>query len=349
LYDDRRFYCQKGLLMRQLLQWISVLVLLSFTSVTYAAKKLGPPIEGFYDRPDLTRIVVAVANGKETTSRIRFVVSEQISGESPKELLLRTDEVAFDDTVLGNSYLVAWTDMRRNRALVEGWEKDPDGPSTVSVPALGTTAIFEDTPEIRFLFEVVKKDKTDSSARQINALLTQMERPDFLSRALMIMQLYLRPDLVQGIDQSQIGQLKKVIHQGSLDPQQLDFLLRTATALPGDLTSPWLEEEFRRIIIFYGTQYDLTSFIPSLARTAVRGLQQTGGQVDFELLNNLLYSNNPGVAESALIAMSQIDDKATVAKAQLAIERNWIHNETGRVIERYLLNAQAQNEADTAH
>ncbi|MFT5139061.1 MAG: hypothetical protein ACI9H8_000745 [Lysobacterales bacterium] len=334
--------------MHKLLLWLGGLAFLAVTPVTFAAKMLGPPIEGLYDRPDLTRIVVAVANEKVAPSRLRFVVSEQLSGQSPEEVLLRTDESAFANIVAGNSYLVAWTDMRRNRALVEGWEKDPDGPSTVNVPGLGTTAIFEDTPEIRFLFEIAKKDKADTSARQINALFTQMERPDSHSRALMIMQLYLRPDLRDKMDQSQIGQLKNVILQETLETQQLDFLLRTAIALPRDQTTPWLEEEFRRIIIFHGSQYDLASFIPGLVRTAARGLQQTGGLADIELLGNLLYSNNPGVAVSALKAMSQIDDKATVVKAQQAIDRNWIHDETRREVELYLY-TQVSDETNGPH
>ena len=105
------------------------------------------------------------------------------------------------------------------------------------------------------------------------------------------------------------------------------------------MTTPWLAEEFRKTIILHGSQYDLGSFVPGLVRTAARGLQQTGERSDVELLNMLLYSNNPGVSEAALDAMDHIDPGNAVVKAELAIERGWIHSETRFNLQRYISRA----------
>lgn len=315
---------------------ISALLILVMMQSAIAAKRLGPPVEDLRSDPARTRIVIAVASEKTQSTSILFSISERLSGESPDKLLLRIDKETFADVVIGRSYLVAWSDLRRSRRVVSGWEKDPDGPYIVKLPGLGSAALFENSPQMRFLFAGGTNVKPDASSHQINALLEQMQRQDFRSRGLVIMELYLRPNLAKQMNLPQAKVLKVILQSLELDPQQRDFLLRAALGVPQELSSPWLGEAFRKIIIEHGTQYDLGSFVPGLVRTAARGLQQTGGPDDIELLSMLLYSNNPGVAKATLATMDHFDPEATVVKAQQALGRGWIHEETRRVLKRYL-------------
>ena len=314
------------------------LLILAMMQPVLAAKRLGPPIEQLQSEPDHIHIVIAVAREKAGSKGIKFSISDRLSGEAPDEVLLRTDEETIADVVVGRSYIVAWSYLRRtrDRRVVGGWEKHPDGPYTVQLMGLGVTAVFEDTPDTRYLFAPGAMDESGNSSEQIDTLLAQLQREDFRSRGLVISELYLRPDLTEQIDKSQGEKLQAVLQTQALDPQHRDFLLRSALRLPQDLTSPWLGEEFRKIIIEHGTQYDLASFIPGLVRTAARGLQQTGAPSDIDLLSILLYSNNPGVSKAALATMNHIDPEATVVKAKQATERGWIHGETQRELNRYL-------------
>ena len=322
--------------MRKIVWPLYGLLILAMMQPALAAKRLGPPIEDLQSDPDRIRIVIAVAVKKAESPKILFSVDERLSGEAPDEVLLRTDEETFADVVAGRSYVVAWSYMRRNRRVVGGWEKDPDGPFTVQLMGLGSTALFEDTPDTRFLFTPGAMDESGNSGQQIDALLAQIQREDFRSRGLVISELYLRPDLTEQMNQSQAEALKAILQAQALDPQHRDYLLRSALRLPQDLTSPWLGEAFRKIIIEHGAQYDLSSFVPGLVRTAARGLQQTGAPSDIDLLSILLYSNNPGVSKAALATMNHIDPGATVVKAEQAIERDWIHDETRQALKRYL-------------
>ncbi|MGB5439704.1 MAG: hypothetical protein WBN90_08665 [Gammaproteobacteria bacterium] len=308
---------------------------------THAAKRLGPPIEELQSEPERIRIVIAQAAKKPEPNRILFSITERLSGEAPAEVLLRTDEQSFADVVVGNSYVVAWSYMRRNRRVIGGWETDPDGPFTVRLMGLGATALFEDTPDIRFLFAAGTMDVSGNKNQQIDALLAQMQRQDVRSRGLVISELYLRPDLTEAMQPAQADVLKSVLQKQALDPQHRDFIYRSALQLPKDMTTPWLAEEFRKTIILNGSQYDLGSFVPGLVRTAARGLQQTGGEADIDLLNMLLYSNNPGVAKAALIAMDHIDPGVTLVKAEQAIGRGWVHSETRSDLQRYLSQAKS--------
>ena len=317
--------------MRNLVWLICGLMLLTPMQLLNAAARLGPPIEDLQSHPERTRIVIAEAMKKPESSKIWFSISEQLSGDSPDKVLLRTDEETFADVEVGRSYVVAWTDMRKNRRLVAGWEKHPDGPFVVSLMGMGSTALFEDSPEIRFLFAPVSQ----GVEQQIDALLAQMYREDFRSRSLVISQLYLRPDLTEKMSPSQVEALKKVLQLQELDPQHRDFIIRSAMRLSQDQTAPWLAEELRRIIIFSGTQYDLASFVPSLVRTAARGMGQAGQQTDIDLLSTLLYANNPGVSKAALDSMDQLDSKAARVKFEQAMSRDWIHKETRNYLVRY--------------
>ena len=334
--------------MRKIVWPLYGLLILAMMQSALAAKRLGPPIEQLQSEPERIRIVIAVAGKKAESPGILFSISERLSGESPDEVLLRTDEETFGEVVVGRSYVVAWSYMRRNRRVIGGWEKDPDGPSTVTLLGLGSTALFEDTAEIRFLFAHSVNGKTEGAGQQLNALLAQMQRQDFRSRGLVITQLYLRPDLTEHMDRSQGEALKVVLQTQALDPQHRDFLLRSALRVSQDLTSPWLGEEFRKIIIERGSQHDLSSFVPALVRTAARGLQQTGGRADLELLSILLYANNPGVSLAALAAMDHLDPEVTAVKAEQAIARGWLHNETRVALERYVSRIKSQGPAAPA-
>jgi len=301
-----------------------------------AARPLGPPIEELQSNPDLTRIAVAVAGEKEESPRIRFKISHRFSGESPDQLVLRMDEGTFADVKIGQSYVIAWTDQRKVRLLREGYEKDPDGPSIVKVRGLDSKALFEDSPEIRFLFTPRDMTSADDTTQEIDALLAQMQRDDYRSRDLVVGQLVLKRELSKQMNRSQVEKLKQVLQTPELSAQHRDYLLQSAQRLPEELHSPWLAEEFRRVIILQGTQYDLNSFVPGLVKTSAKGLGQVGEHNDIELLSILLYANNPGVSKAALASMDHFDPRVATANAEQAISRDWVHSQTRRALENYL-------------
>ena len=273
---------------------------------------------------------------KPEPGKILFAVTAQLSGQSPSQMLLRTDESTFTEVETGRSYLVAWTDMSKDLRRKKGWQPDPEGPHTLRVEGLGSATVFEDTPELRFLLAPETMADPATAARQLDSLLVQMQRKEPRSKGLVISELYLREDLAAIMGPEQVTLLRQVLDDPDLSPQLRDLLLRAALRLPRDATAPWLAEEFRRVIIVRGTQYDLASFVPGLVRTAARGLQQSGGPGDVDLLSLLLYANNPGVAKAALAAMDHFDHDAAAEKARQALERGWIGPETQRALQRFL-------------
>jgi hypothetical protein len=318
------------------LYFLLALLMMASVQTALAAKKLAPPIEDLQSAPERVRVVIAEASEKSEPEKIRFAVTDRLSGEAPDEVVLRTDADSFADVTVGRSYLVAWSDMRRARRLHKGWEEDPDGPSIVIVNGLGSTALFAETPELRYLFSPGAITAPDDAARQIDALLDQMRYEDQRGRGLVINELFLREDLTARMTAAQAEKLKSVLQDVALDPQHHDLLLRAAFRVSPELTMPWLGEELRRIIIWHGSQYDPHSLVPALVRTAARGLKTAGNPSDVELLSVLLYANNPGVSKAALETMDHLDSAAAAAKAEQALARGWIHSETQNALTRFL-------------
>ena len=322
--------------MRKTVCLLSGLLTMAAMQSALAAKRLGPPIEDLQSAPERIRIVVAEARGKPEKGKIEFAITERLTGEAPDEVVLRTDEQSYNDVTVSESYVLAWTYMRRNRRGIGGWEEDPEGPSTVNVLGLGSTALFEGTPEMRYLFGTGVAADPAAADRVIAALLTQMRREDHRSRGLVITELYLRKDLTEKINADQAKVLQEILQAKDLDYQHRHLLYDTAVRIDPALTSPWLAEDMRKTISQHGTEYDLRSFVPSLVISAAEGLQQLGNAGDIELLNTLLYANNPGVSKAALAAIDHFDSQAAAARAEQALKSGEIHPETRQAMTRYL-------------
>lgn len=312
------------------------LLTLAVTQSAPAAKKLGPPIDELLSAPQLTRIALAVALESDDPDRAKFRVTKEISGDSPGELLLRADEGTLSGVVPGENYIVAWTDQRKVRLLREGYELDPDGPSIVTVSGLMSQGLFRDSSELRYLFTALKDPETVDRNKEIDALLAQVRKEDPASRDLAVGQLMLDAELGEQMSASQASTLREVLASDQLLVQHRDYLLQVAQRIQGDQTREWLAEEFRKSIIWHGTQYDLSSFVPALMVTSARGLQEYGEKADVALLGPLLYSNNPGVAKAALGAMDQLDAEQASVRVNKALERGWLSDTSRRALQRYL-------------
>ena len=315
---------------------LSAFLLLATVSPELLAKALGPPVEDLLGASERVRIVVANAREKTGPDKIRFDVSERLSGEAPDEVVIRTDERTFADVTVGTSYVVAFSYLRKDRMFRKGWEEDPEGPSTVSTMGLGTTALFEATPELKYLFSAGADSNPDGAARLVDALLDVVAQEDTRGRGLAVEELSLRGDLTGQMEAAQAEKLKSVLQDVELGPRHHDLFLQAALRVSPELTTPWLFEELRRIIIWHGTQYDLGTFVPTLMRTAALGLKEAGDPSDIGLLSLLLYANHPGVSKAALASMAHLDRAAAAAKADQALDRGWILDETRGALTRFL-------------
>ena len=128
------------------------LLSIAVSGAAFAARPLYPPVEELKSSPELVRVVAVVAGQKQEPPRVKFAITDRFSGESPDQMSLRLDEAAYEDVIPGQGYILAWTDMRKVKLVRKAYEKDPDGPSVVQVRGLDTLALFEDSPEMRFLF-----------------------------------------------------------------------------------------------------------------------------------------------------------------------------------------------------
>lgn len=320
--------------MRKVTRLVYGFFLVLLMQPVFAARPLGPPVEELLRRPETAPVVAAIASDKADPPWIKFLVSERFSGESPDQLILRVDEDTFSNVKVGESYVLAWTELRLAPLLRDGYEQDPEGASIIKIRGLETKAIFQDSIDIRFL--LTSREPSGDTGPETDALLALMLSDDPNSEDLAAAQFLLKPKLTGNINSSQVEGFQKVLDRPALGAQNRNFLLQSALRMPADLSSPWLAEEYRKVIIFNGTQYDLLSHVPGLVMNSVRGLGVVGERQDIGLLNVLLYANHPGVAEAALKSMDKFDPEATRIAAERALDRGWIIKTTRLTLDRYL-------------
>jgi hypothetical protein len=303
----------------------------------HAARPVRPPLT------ELTQpynfVLVAKAESREGENRIVFRRLEKLFAEGEPLVSVRMDEETCTDVALGGTYIVAYTTVTNDAQFREHKYLDPEGPKLLDVRGFGAPALFEPTRELRFLFQTARAEEQPTDRAVLDALLAQMARPDSRSRSLVILELYLRPELQALVSESDEKIIRDAIADRGLHAELKSFLLEAALKFPRPDKATWLAAAYRDVIATSGVQFDLTTHVPELVDTAVKGLRVVGERSDAQRLAPLLLSNAPGVATAALETMDVLDPEGTPVAVRKVLEDSlWddsVNPEVRRVLESY--------------
>ena len=302
-------------------------------AAAHAAKRLEPPTLMMMDR--YQQVAAVVAEDSPEDGKVTFRRLEAIYGEMPERVVARLDTETLGELVWEQSYVFAYTEMRRNPKDRDSPEIDPEGPKVVALPVIGA-ALLEDTPEVRFLFAAAKGREADPGRTYLDALLTQLERPDARTRRFVIAEMYLRPELFRHLEERDLPPIRSAMTSPEVDTESRSFLLESAQKFPASLRGVWLDEIGRRIVADAPTELDLDSTRPLLVKTALQVLAAGGEASDAELLARHFRSNSPGVAKAALAALMLIDPDAAATRAREVLASDATHQSTRRAMEQFL-------------
>jgi hypothetical protein len=297
-------------------------------------------------RPPLTELTgsyqyvfVGDAESRDGDNRIVFRRGEDLFAESDPVVTVRMDDETCASVTIGKSYIVAYTTITNDPRLHEHKYLDPEGPSLLDVRGLGTPALFEPTDALRFLFRTAREEERPTDRAVLDALLAQMARPDPRARSLVVLELYLRPELQAMIGAADEKIVRDTIADPGLDTELKSFLLEAALKFPTPEKDTWLAAAYRDVIARSGVRFDLATHVPALVDTAVKGLRIVGEPDDARRLAPLLLSNAPGVAIAALETMDAFDPQGTPVVVAKVLEQSlWddsVDPEVRRVLESY--------------
>lgn len=301
-----------------------------------AAKPVPPPIEDLLKQRNQVA-VMRVVEVHEQKQQITLERIHDLWGLSPQQVTLQAplDDLASINP--GQEFIVAYSYKRKHPMLRDVIEDNPAGPYVVNAFIAGP-AVFENSVELRFLFNELQKDSEVKGNEVIKSLLTQIQQPHLRSRRLAVFEFVMRGDLFEEhLTRRHIKPYREILERGGLDAEMREFMLRASQAFPDRLRGRWIAEYCRRTIRRNGSQYDLASFVPLLTQTCVNLLAHYNSRRDIKLMEELLYSNNPGVAKAALRFLVEADEKQarTIASRVFTDERQ-VHEETRRVLKAYL-------------
>ncbi len=298
-----------------------------------AATKLEAPVKMLMKGHNRVAVLEAVA--RRDDGRVDFHAVETFYGEAEERVTLRMAEDVYRDVEEGATYVVALTNVRRNFRFRELREVDPEGFRVLAILGAGP-ALLEDTPQVRLLFTGRGAEPPATPEALFAAALATIGSDDPRTQAFAVLELRLRPEWHSLIDRDGARRIRALIADSGVAPAVRDRLLEIARELPAGLGKPWLAKECRRILRDLEPQFDLTTFYPRLATSAIEVLEERGRRSDGSVVARFLDSNNPGVVTAALRTLDRLDPALARQRARAVLEREDLHAESRRVLGEYL-------------
>jgi len=310
-----------------------ILAVLSMPLAGQAASPLGPPIAEFFKNEN--RIAHAVIVEKLPGDKISIRVDAFLFQNDDELVNLKVDDHVFADVEVGKEYVLVFSRFRKNRLVRDEWEVNPEGPALIEARGLGTPAIYANNAAILTLLTPPDNRDELSKDTETSMLLSLAENDgDGRAKELAIFELYLRNDL-QGAISGNNAERYAALTMSAV-PRLKNFLLQGARTFPEKYRTPWLGQEYRKVVAAYGTELDLNSDVPLLVKNSLSGLGKEGTVDDLEMIGTHLYSNAPGVARAALQALDAIDPRKALTLAQQAVQSDQIHVVTRRELTSFI-------------
>ncbi len=270
-----------------------------------------------------TQVVAGQFAGRLPDGRYRFADISAVRGpdEVPAEVLVRGPDWLAAWLSPGHRYLFAYTAYLRNPRFRKETLVDTDGPRLVDWPGL-EPALFTDSDELRAsLLHPLDRD-TLRSPEFLDRLVAGLASPDSQVHNFHAAELALIGDLGRGDAPELVQAVRAVIDNRDGHPSARASLLRVAAANGAVYSREYLAGAVRRILDQAPlTGYQLAQPGPGeLVALALQLARAQGLDVDIAVLERLAACDSAAVAESALLAIRNIDPERERRTARKALE-----------------------------
>lgn len=272
---------------------------LTVSAAGFAAKPVPPPSQQLQTDENIVAVVTVLE--KSGANQIRVKAEQMLHGEAFTEQTVKLDVATFAEAEAGNRYVLAFSWYTKDPLTRgKGWVKNSAGPEAVGFTEVGNALL---PPEPVLLSLLALSSDPAADATRIDNSLQLLAHSHYKLRYLGALELLLNPRLPTVFTSAQRDQLQQRFAITDYAPEQRDLLYRVAISLPPAMQGDWLAAPARLELQRLGSQFDLASRVPSLAKSAAQALREHGSATDAPLLTELLRSNAPGVAKMALQAL----------------------------------------------
>jgi hypothetical protein len=280
------------------------------------------------------------ARAKEADGKVIFRRVEVLLGEARRRETIRMDEEIWATVVIGETYLIGYTRLRRPPRTHGIYEIDPAGARLLIAPAVGSM-LLADTAPLRVLILPPADDEEPAARARLEVVFAALEgEPDVAAR-FAAAELLFGSALQQVFGEADIAQFSAVITRAASDPQLQDLLLKACVPLAGLAGGEWLAAISRQVLAAHGTKIDFASYVPAVLESAAKALAVVGQGDDASALEPHLRSTHPGVAKAVIASLDALDPAAARRAAAAAVATADLPSENRRVLERYLGGAKA--------
>jgi len=296
-----------------------------------AAKPVPPPSQQL--RTDENQVAVVTLISKPDSQHLMLKAEQLLHGPAFTEVRVLIDQKTGQSLTVGNRYVVAFSAMSKDPLTRgKGWVKNPEGLEVVGFTEV-ERAVFPANDDLVTLLSL--PNNAENTATRIDATLRLLQVLDPRSRYFASLELLIDQSLTAAMTRTQCQQLKAVLASDGYAPEHRDLLYRASLQLSPELQAPWLADQARKDLQALGTQYNLATRVPSLAKSATVALGKQANMTDQPLLSALLRSNAPGVAKMALQALDRLGTPQASEAVVAALSDTALPAESRRVFEQY--------------
>jgi len=307
-------------------------------AVTPAAEIIRPPFEASLK----SRYVLIIAHPTPDASgelRIKRRLWD------PEQLLQETDRIRVSKLQHATECrILVLSKYIRHPLYRDEFLDDPQGFTVQELNLVGAGE-FACSEDFVAVVEHVLAAKTEPDAvpmPPLDALLKLLDSTDQPSRRMAAFQLAMHADWLAQATSVQANSLRSQLVQAHWSDELLEMLLLAAAGLPAQSRQGWLHEQALQILRQRPPPHDLASYTPQLLRTGMAVLDDRSSvsESDRALIMQMLQSNAPGVAKSALQLLARVDAEALAAQLHdwQAVPQLWqrLHTETQRQAQQWL-------------
>lgn len=309
------------------------LILLIALPIDAMARGVRPPIEGSMGKYNVVVIGEVTAPEEEGSLQLQVQADRVFHGETETEnaLAINVDASTLDYVESGKRYIVAYSLTRKHPQFRDIRYLDPKGPYAVGIRGLPFVAVFEAVPPLETLYAGVSEP-----AKELGLVLELLTSTDERLRQLAALELMFRPDLQGVVTSEQLPVLAEALRPGYLPTQARDYMVQGVVEIPEALRKPWLQEQLMSILSEFGPEMELTSYVPTLTVSTLRGLKPVAEPDMVEKIAPFLYSNAPGVVRAALQAIEAVDEDLAVQTAKIVLVEGSGDPNSERVLRQFL-------------
>lgn len=267
------------------------------------AQRVESPLELMYAEDAM----IVAGKAIEINPAGRFVIApkEILAGKikPPEKLDIRIPKEFLNDVKVGERYIVAYSQFRRDPRKAVGLVPNKEGAIAIVSPGI-EPAVFRDTPAVRTILKAGKSEHGRESRKLADLVLAALKGEDPQLQNLAAGELAYEPELGERLTDADRAEIEKTVRNVKTPIRVRMVLLEAASRMPEKLGDWWKKAALDIVTTTPTDGYSSAASDPViLIMTALDVLDRYSVKVPPETLKRWVWNPNPALVERVCVLL----------------------------------------------